>query len=168
MLIYFSSCEKQSGGINRAHRTPSKTSSPNYSNPIRSSINLGINVIKMRKESGIYLIPTKINGVAMEFIFDTGASNISISETEAIFLYKQGKLHKDDFIGKQNFIDATGDISEGTIVNLKTVSIGNRTLNNIQASIVNNLKAPLLLGQSALSQFGKISIDYARNEITFY
>lgn len=127
----------------------------------------GTNVVQMRKENGIFLVPTKINGISMEFIFDTGASNISISETEALFLYKQGKLKEEDFIGKQNFIDANGDISEGTIVNLKTVEIGNRTLTNVQASIVNNLKAPLLLGQSALSQFGKISIDYNKEEIKF-
>jgi len=127
----------------------------------------GTNVIKMRQENGIYLVPTKINGVSMEFIFDTGASIISISQTEALFLYKQGRLSKEDFIGQLNFTDANGDISEGMVVNLKTVEIGNRTLNNVQASIVNNLKAPLLLGQSALSQFGKISIDYNKAEIKF-
>ncbi len=121
----------------------------------------------MRRENGIFLVPTKINGVSLEFIFDTGASIISISQTEALFLYKQGKLTKEDFIGEINFTDANGDISEGQVVNLKTVEIGNRTLNNVQASIVNNLKAPLLLGQSALSQFGKISIDYNKGEIIF-
>lgn len=167
MLICFSSCERQSGGINRSSRATPKTSSQNYLSGERSSRSHASNVVQMRKESGIYLVPTKINGVSMEFIFDTGASNISISETEALFLLKQGKLQEEDFIGKQNFIDANGDISEGTIVNLKTVEIGNRTLNNVQASIVNNLKAPLLLGQSALSQFGKISIDYNKNEIKF-
>ena len=50
---------------------------------------------------------------------------------------------------------------------LKTVEIGNRTLYNVQASIVHNMQAPLLLGQSALNKFGKISIDYNKNEITF-
>jgi aspartyl protease family protein len=124
-------------------------------------------VVKIKKVNGVYEIPTEINGVEMYFIFDTGAGLISISETEAIFLYKQGKLTQEDILGKANFSDANGDISEGTIINLKTVKIGNRILENIEASVVHNLGAPLLMGQSALEKFGKISIDYQNSEITF-
>jgi aspartyl protease family protein len=127
----------------------------------------GSNVIKMKKEGGIYLVPIMINGVEMDFIFDTGASVISISQTEAMFLLKQGRLNKEDFIGTDNYMDANGGISIGITVNFKTVVIGNKILKNVQATIVGNLQAPLLLGQSALSRFGKISIDYDRNEITF-
>ena len=127
----------------------------------------GKSVIKMQKEGGVYHIPCKINGTEMEFIFDTGASDITMSLTEALFLYKQGKMSEDDFLGTQQYQIADGSISEGTVVNLKTVTIGNRTLENIQASIVHNLDAPLLLGQSALAKFGNISIDYNKNEITF-
>jgi aspartyl protease family protein len=124
-------------------------------------------VVKMRKENGVYHVPCKLNGVEMEFIFDTGASDITMSLTEATFLYKQGKLVNEDFIGKQQYQIADGSIHEGMLVILKDVEIGGWRLTNIQASIVDNMDAPLLLGQSALSSFGKISIDYKRNEITF-
>lgn len=124
-------------------------------------------IIKMEKANGVYQIPVLVNGIEMFFIFDTGASTISISETEAIFLYKQGKLSEDDIKGTQKFSDANGDISEGTIIVLKTVKIGDRLLTNIEASVVHNLTAPLLFGQSALEKFGKISIDNERGEITF-
>ena len=43
----------------------------------------------------------------------------------------------------------------------------NKTLENVWSSIVHNNEAPLLLGQSALVKFGKISIDYKKNEMTF-
>lgn len=125
------------------------------------------NTVKMIKQNGVYQIPVDINGVPMYFIFDTGASLISISSTEAIFLYKQGKLSEKDILGKSNFIDANGDVSEGTIIVLREVKIGNKILINVEASVVNNLEAPLLIGQSALEKFGKISIDYAKNEILF-
>jgi len=123
--------------------------------------------ISMRQESGVYFVPIEINGVNMEFIFDTGASNISISETEARFLWKQGKLTENDFIGDVEFIDANGDISEGTVINLKSVKIGDREVFNVKASIVHNQIAPLLFGQTAMNRFGKITIDYKNNEITF-
>jgi aspartyl protease family protein len=123
--------------------------------------------VKMEKVNGVFQIPVEVNGVNMFFIFDTGASFISISQTEANFLYKQGKLEENDIKGTAKFSDANGDISEGTIINLKTIKIGNRVLYNIEASVVHNLNAPLLFGQSALEKFGKISIDNNREEIIF-
>jgi len=121
----------------------------------------------MEKHNGVYQIPVTINGSEMYFIFDTGAGMISISTVEATFLYKQGKLTDDDIIGKANFLDANGNISEDVLIRLKEVTIGNRKIRNIDASVVGNAKAPLLFGQSALEKFGKISIDYGRGEISF-
>jgi aspartyl protease family protein len=123
--------------------------------------------IKMEKRNGVYQIPVTINGSEMYFIFDTGAGMISISTVEATFLYKQGRLSDDDIIGKADFLDANGNISQDVIIRLKEVTIGNRTIHNIDASVVGNAKAPLLFGQSALEKFGKISIDYERGEISF-
>jgi aspartyl protease family protein len=123
------------------------------------------NIIRMRHAGGIYYVPLKVNGLEMEFIFDTGASIISISLNEARLMHRQGKLDKDDILGASFFSDATGTISEGTRLNLKEVEIGNRTLYNVEASVVHNLKAPLLLGQSALNQFGRITIDYENREL---
>lgn len=124
-------------------------------------------VVKMNKKNGVYEVPVEINGTNMFFIFDTGASDITISLTEATFLYKQGTLKDDDFIGKQQYQIADGSISEGTLINLKTVKIGNKTLSNVRASVVHNISAPLLFGQSALSQFGKLTIDYNKGLISF-
>jgi Predicted aspartyl protease len=122
----------------------------------------GKTVIKMKEENGVYYVPCKINGIEMQFIFDTGASDITISLTEALFLFKQNKLSENDFVGLQEYQIADGSIHEGMIVILKTVEIGDKLLHNVQASIVENMSAPLLLGQSALSTMGKISIDYKK------
>ena len=127
----------------------------------------GNSSVKMHRENGVYYVPCKINGTEMKFIFDTGASDITMSSTEAIYLYKQGKLSDEDFIGTQKYQIADGSIQEGTVVTLRTVEIGNRTIKNVRASIIHNFEAPLLLGQSALSKFGKISINYKKNEISF-
>ena len=136
-------------------------------NSVSKNIDSDSNRIKMISDNGIYKIPIYINETKMNFIFDTGASDITISATEAMFLYKQGTLKQEDILGTQQYQIADGSISEGTIINLRTVKIGKKTLNNVKASIVHNMEAPLLLGQSALAQFGKVSIDYNKNEITF-
>ena len=127
----------------------------------------GANVVKMIKQDGVYHIPVEINGVSLYFIFDTGAGLISISSKEANDLYRQGKLTHEDVIGTANFLNANGEISAGIIINLREVKIGNKVLNNVEASVSENLNAPLLVGQSALEKFGKISLDYEKSEITF-
>lgn len=122
-------------------------------------------VVPLQKKNGVLYIKIKVNDVPMQFIFDTGASSISISETEAQFLYKQGTLDDDDFLGKARFQDAQGDVSEGYIINLKKIEIGNRVLKNVEASIVPNQSAPLLLGQSLLQRIGRFSIDNEHNQL---
>jgi aspartyl protease family protein len=161
-LFSLSSCERKSGR-RRSFQSSSTTSETH--DRVGSPDNK--TVVKMQKVNGVYQIPAEINGLEMDFIFDTGASDITISDTEAMFLYKQGKLTQEDIIGKQDYMIADGSIAEGTIINLKTVRIGNKVLSDVKASIVHNTNAPLLLGQSALSKFGKISIDYNRLELRF-
>jgi len=123
--------------------------------------------VEMRKEGGVYLVPIIVNGLNLDFIFDTGASSISLSMAEAMVMVKQGKITEEDVIGQAQFSDANGDISVGTIVLLRTVQIGDIILENVEASIVDNIQAPLLLGQSALAKFGKVTIDYNKNTIEF-
>lgn len=126
-----------------------------------------ITIVHFEHSGGILNIPVVLNGVEMYFIFDTGASLISISQSVADELYNDGKLTDDDFIGKGQFSDANGDISEGTIINLSSVRLGNRELTNIKACVIQGQNAPLLFGQSALQKFGKVSIDYEKKEISF-
>lgn len=166
VLLLFFSCGR-SRNRNAAIKANSRTNSIQKSTRERRNSDNGKLIVKMQNRDGVYFVPCKINGVEMSFIFDTGASDIVISQTEAAFLLKQGKLSVDDFTGFQQYQIADGSIHEGMLVNLHSVQIGNRTLYNIQASIIGNTQAPLLLGQSALSEFGRVSIDYNRNEIIF-
>ena len=123
--------------------------------------------IRMIKENGVYYVPIDVNGLNLRFIFDTGASSISISSAEAAVMYRQGLITDDDILGASQMQDATGGISTGVIVNLRSVKIGDIILNNIQATVVDNIQAPLLLGQTALSKFGKVSLDYEHGYIEF-
>ena len=68
-----------------------------------------------------------------------------------------------DQVGKANYMTANGEISEGTIVNLREVNFGGLSLTNVKASIVRSQAAPLLLGQSVLGKLGKIEIDNSRH-----
>lgn len=125
------------------------------------------NVLKMEVQNGVRFVWIEINGIRLRFIFDTGASNICISPSEANVLYRQGTLQKQDILDVAYFQDATGKISEGTTVNLREVRIGDLVLENVEALVVDNVNAPLLLGQSVLERFGSIEIDNVNSEIIF-
>ena len=76
----------------------------------------GKTIIKMTKRDDVYLIPCKINGCIMIFIFETGASDITMSIMETLFNYKQGTLTFADFVGKEQYQIAKGDVEDGSIV----------------------------------------------------
>lgn len=124
-----------------------------------SAYELKVEEIPFTKEGGVCKVKCAINGLPLHFIFDTGATDVSISSVEATFMAKNDFLSSSNIIGKQNYQTADGNITEGTVINLKDVKLGSLHLNNIKASVVRNQAAPLLLGQSVLSKLGKIEID---------
>ncbi|MCM1141006.1 MAG: retroviral-like aspartic protease family protein, partial [Muribaculum sp.] len=121
--------------------------------------------VPFTKEGGVYKVKCSINELPLHFIFDTGASSVSLSMVEANFMMKNDYLKPSDIIGSQHFVDANGDISEGTIINLSHVNFGGLELSNVRASVVRNQKAPLLLGRSVLSRLGKIEIDNENQQL---
>lgn len=80
-------------------------------------------------------------------------------------MMKNGYLSKDDVVGSTYYLDANGNVSEGTKLILRKVTFGNDVLTNVQASVVSNQRAPLLLGQSVLARLGKVEIDNQKRVI---
>ncbi len=125
-----------------------------------------VSEIQMKKlYSGVYEVPCDINGLPLKFIFDTGASTVSISSVEASFMLKNDYLKKEDIRGKDYFSTATGEIREGTVINLREIKVGDAILRNVEASVSHSQQAPLLLGQSVLERFGTITIDNINSKL---
>ena len=121
--------------------------------------------IPFTKENGVCKVKCNINDLPLHFVFDTGASDVTISMVEATFMMKNGYLSGKDVVGSQKYMDANGDVSVGTLINLRQVNFGGFELKNVRASVVRNQKAPLLLGQSVLSRLGRVEIDNAKSVI---
>lgn len=125
-----------------------------------------VSEIQMKKLSGgVYEVPCTINELPLKFIFDTGASKVALSSVEANFMMKNGYLTEKDILGKDRFSTATGEIHEGTTIRLHNIKVGDVTLRNVDASVVHNQQAPLLLGQSVLERFGTITIDNENSKL---
>ncbi|MCD8305076.1 MAG: tetratricopeptide repeat protein [Prevotella sp.] len=115
--------------------------------------------IEMEKQGDLYLIPGKVNGVDLKFIFDTGASNVCISLVEALFMVKNGYLSEEDIVGTSYSQIANGDIDENTEIVLREIDVAGIKLQNVRALVSHTLQAPLLFGQSAIQKLGPIQIE---------
>ena len=119
--------------------------------------------VPFTRQGGVTQVKCSVNGLPLHFIFDTGAADVTISRVEATFMFKNEYLTSDDVVGKARYMDANGDISIGTVLNIKKITFGGLELENVRASVVESNNAPLLLGQSVLNRLGKIEIDYDRS-----
>ena len=126
------------------------------------------NSIPMTKVGGVYEVPVIINGVLkLNFIFDAGASDVSISPDVALTLIRTGTVTDKDFLGTETYKFADGSTAKSKVFLIKEIQLGNKKVNNVRATISKSINAPLLLGQSVLNKFGKVTIDYNKGVIIF-
>lgn len=115
------------------------------------------------------MLPVKINGVGLDMIFDTGATSTCITVAEAQYLYDKGRLSEEDILDVQAYQTADGNIRVGLRIVLREVAIGESILlNDVEALVVEDQLAPLLLGQSVLKNFKEVSVDRKNRVVKFY
>lgn len=156
--LIFSGCAGCSkSALRRNNEKITEKNVPSSKNPKNREI------IKLRKENGVFFIPIVINGKYNEFVLDTGASHILISGNLAEILIKSGEISDDDYIDKITMIDANGNKTVNDLVNIKSVKIGKSEWKNVEAIISNENNVEGLLGQTVLQKFGKITFDFNNN-----
>lgn len=115
--------------------------------------------IKLIKKNGVYKIPVRINeSISLDFIFDSGASDVTISNDIFTTLIKQGKIDKSDILGYEYYQIADGSTVKQLSILLRKLQIGEIVVTNIKASVGSTI-SPLLLGQSFMQKFKQFTID---------
>lgn len=125
-------------------------------------------IVMRHLSDGHYELPCSINGLTLNFVFDTGADDVCISSLEANFMLKNNYLSYSDIMRKTRFMTADGSIGEGTVIRLRDFEVGGVVIKNIEATVVKNQSAPLLLGQTVLEHFGTITIDNTNSKLTIH
>jgi clan AA aspartic protease (TIGR02281 family) len=107
-------------------------------------------------------VSVRINDtITLPFVLDTGASDLVIPVDVALTLMRAGALKRSDFIGQTSYRMANGSEEVGDVVVLRDVRVGDHMVRNVSASITPVQGEPLL-GQSFLSKFGAVTVDYKR------
>jgi clan AA aspartic protease (TIGR02281 family) len=130
------------------------------------SLPLKAEEIPLIKAGALYQVPVKVNGAVMlNFILDSGASEVAIPEDIAARLVETGTVTKADFLPGKVYSLADGSKVTSPRFMIKSLQIGSYTVRNVPAMIVNR-KGPLLLGQSLLGRFSVWGVD-SRKQVLF-
>jgi aspartyl protease family protein len=125
------------------------------------SINASNTIKIIKTESGLIEIPIVLNDVLrINFIFDSGASEVSLSPDVALTLMRTGTISESDWLPDQIYTFADGSKAKSKRFVIRRLIIGNQTLTNIEASISKSIEAPMLIGQNVMQKLGSITIDY--------
>jgi aspartyl protease family protein len=104
---------------------------------------------------GHFVFLGKINDVPVKFLYDTGATTVSIPEQYANYI----GLNK----GKKYYSQTANGRSLSYETELKTVNVGKISINNLSGSVSTGLENDvILLGMSFLKN---VSIKYENNEL---
>jgi len=114
------------------------------------------------REAGTFKVPVRINGVLeLHFTVDSGASDVTIPVDVVTTLIRTGTIRDSDFVGEQTYRLADGSTIRSRTFRLRQLQVGDRTLTNVLGSVA-SVNGSLLLGQSFLSRFQRVSFDYGQ------
>ncbi len=121
--------------------------------------------VYLKKQGGTYVLPVlKNNAITLNFVVDSGAADVTVPADVVWTLTRTGTLNKTDFIGTKTYTLADGSTLPSTTFRIRSLTVGNRVVENVTAGIA-PVQGSLLLGQSFLSRFTSWSIDNSRHAL---
>jgi hypothetical protein len=118
--------------------------------------------IALIQVGGVYALPVEINGVLrLNFILDTGASEVHIPADVVLTLVRTGTIKDTDFLPGKTYVLADGSELKSPRFTIRSLKIGSHQISDVPAG-VGNLTSSLLLGQSLLGRLGTWGIDNQR------
>ena len=157
--------------INYCHGPTEKGPSPGWT-PCSSARAQQVSALarataQFQRMGGVFVLSGMLNGnTQVYFIVDSGAATVQIPEDVAEQLKRNGTLTETDFMGQHRFILADGSGMQQRVFRLRTLQIGDRTMENVMAT-VGAPRSRALLGQSFLRRLSWWKIDNVRNAIEF-
>jgi uncharacterized protein len=131
----------------------------------RSGAGIGDTTVQLVSDGGTFKVPVTINGqLTLNFTVDSGASDVSIPADVFMTLVRTGTITDADYLDKQTYILADGSTTPSQRFVIRSLRVGDKTLENVVGSIA-PVKGSLLLGQSFLSRFDSWSIDNHYQEL---
>lgn len=105
-----------------------------------------------RRANGHFYADVAVNGTIVEFMIDTGATGIAMTERDARRANVDLDRSERTYVG-----EGAGGALSGQIVQLESVKLGSRNARDMGAVVIDGASTNLL-GQSFLSQFAEVTV----------
>lgn len=139
--------------VQRLARASTPTSVPNSVSTATPPRSASRSSIPMKKEGTVYVVPVFINNaITLDFLVDSGASDVSIPADVVTTLIRAGAIRDTDFGGERTYVLADGSRVQSKTFRIRSLKVGDRVLENVAGSVAST-KGALLLGQSFLGRF---------------
>ena len=125
----------------------------------RSGTAADLETIMMDVSGGVYVVPVRFNdAITLDAIVDSGASDVSVPADIVLTLIRTKTVTQSDFLGQQTYVLADGSKVPSQQFKIRSLRVGNKTVENVVASIA-SVQGTILLGQSFLAKFKSWSVD---------
>jgi tetratricopeptide (TPR) repeat protein len=125
----------------------------------------GEEVVKMQPVGGVFVVPVRFNEtITLNAIVDSGASDVSVPADIVLTLMRSNTVTEADFLGEKTYVLADGSKVPSRQFRIKSLKVGNKTLQNVIATVA-SINADILLGQSFLSKFRSWSVDNEKHAL---
>lgn len=110
-------------------------------------------IVVPRSPNGHYFIQTEVNGAPVQFVLDTGATSIVLTQEDAAAV----GLAPDELQYYSRAMTANGEVRTAP-VRLDAITLGNITDENVPAVVNEGEMTGSLMGMTYLQRWGKIEI----------
>ncbi len=122
-------------------------------------------MFKEEPKTGIYISTCIVDGYNEEFAYDK-TSLAMISLDKALDLLKWGAISKDSFEGEAEKVLANNTIADKAIINIKEITIANKTIKDVQLKVNYKLRYGLVFGDKLLKRFGPYKFNTKTHKLT--
>lgn len=130
---------------------------------LSTGISLAETEIPLVQHGGVYTLPVRINGViTLNFILDSGASEVCIPADVVMTLIRAGTIAQRDFLPGKAFSLADGSVVKSARFVIRELELGGHKIFNVPGAI-GPVMGPLLLGQSLLAKLDTWTLDNQRH-----
>lgn len=121
-------------------------------------------IIALNKRSNVYYLSVDfmIGAGQYDYIYDTGASSMTINEEIEKELWRKKIINKSDYVENVLYRIADGSVVEARRVLIKSIKIGDIVAKNVLVSVTDG---PLLLGNNALTNYSSITLDKNKSQL---
>ena len=120
-----------------------------------------------QNKQGYFSFKSYVNAYT-EFIIYDRDTDFSVSQQKVMELLNNGVITKNDFIGDNiDKIIMAGKVKDRSQFVIREMRIADRTVENIEVTVVNSLKYDWVIGQKALKQFGSFEFNTDEHKLIF-